>query len=1238
MSAKTRHNGLSADDRSDIRSTILQARKTLEDEFERQLERYGIYDDERVPVSSLSHLSVEDIATRKEIDAALERELEATDGLYGRAYQNYVREATKEYLNRLVGLKTIEARDLVTETLRTRAEYGNRSYMHYTVDEIAGELTDTSDDGLGVALDLAYQEIGSEIRVLFEESDYTALEPDFAVRRELLEELGNLGDDVWSSDEAMGWVYQYFGENEREEIDDRIDEENYKVQDTDLATKTQLFTPRYIVEWMVDNSLGRLWLEMHGDRTNIDDEDKCFYLAPLEESLIDRNVKDVREIKVLDPACGSGHMLFYAFDVLYEMYLEHSDVAEKHIPREILKNNLYGIDIDEGAAQIAALSLYVKAKSHSPAVAIESLNIVSANAVLINSEKKDDVLQRADSELERRVFEQVWSSFDHIREWGSLVRIEKQIEEIIEEELEEIGSTGQSQFTNDGKLAKQSSMISFSGDEDESWEQVKGRLLKQVSELAEESLEQNDPIEGLFADEVEKTVHLLDVFLNEYDVVISNPPYLSSRKIEDEYKNFLKSNFDGYRNLYASFIQRCPELTTAGGYSTLVTPEDFMTLYSFRKLRNRVISNHQFVEGAHLSGHSFSMKDRPFTIPFVIRCTPSGDFESSRFYRMTHDQSSYDTYKKKSTGLKDITYAMRSQKPHDDVYVVDQNSFLKIDRQPFVYWFGQDVLDLFLEYPQLGELTDVVQGLGTGDDDRFTRCWWETNPEKIGEKYRWLMTSGDDSIYYYSPERVVDWQQDGKKIDEYDGSRLQNREYYSKEGLTFRRASKHFTARTIERDQIFSYHAHFIDIDSKDRQMELLGYLCSSPVRFILQGLNPGLDFNVGDGKRIPIPEKGVLPDDVEKLSEYGVSIQKEKASLRETKIEFKPSSFINKIQDYTKSIHMLESDVMTLHGLIDIHVFDSLELDDEVRQKIMRENKENTSTYPHITNSGMLNEDSRAFRSKIPKKTVSNEEFESLSQDIADKSNENIRTIAEELEVSPYTVSLVKYNNNLYSKTERETAAGRQLSYYLGCVFGRWNNLEQITPSEDGILVFDNQFDDNVTHRIRECIEAIFDDVYKQEAEIEELLNKDMADWLQENFFRYHHTKEYRRRGQRIPIYWHLESDDGAFSCFLYYHAMDAETLPKLRGQYVDAKIDTLENRLESIESQLEGASGDRKPELNSELEEVQEQLDDVRDFGERLDELIDEGFEPDFEAGIWENIQQVDEYDLLQTELDKL
>jgi hypothetical protein len=234
--------------------------------------------------------------------------------------------------------------------------------MHHTVAEIAGELTNASDDGFGAALDLAYQEIGAEIQMIFEESEHTAIDLDPQVRNEVLEELTTIEDDAWGNDETLGWIYQYFGEDERGEIDDRIDEENYKIQGTDIATKTQLFTPRYIVQWLVDNSLGRLWLEMQGDRTNIDNEDNCFYLSPLEDSLIDRETKDVRDIKVLDPACGSGHMLFYAFDVLYEMYLEEGNIAEKYIPREILKHNLYGIDIDRRAAQIAGLALWLRAQ------------------------------------------------------------------------------------------------------------------------------------------------------------------------------------------------------------------------------------------------------------------------------------------------------------------------------------------------------------------------------------------------------------------------------------------------------------------------------------------------------------------------------------------------------------------------------------------------------------------------------------------------------------------------------------------------------------------------------------------------------------------------------------------------------------------------------------------------------------------------------------------------------------
>ncbi len=1236
MSTKSRHNDLSSDDRSQIRSAILSSREMLESEFERQLERYGVYDDDRVPLSKLGHLSLQDRETRREIDAALERELEATED-YQRAYRNYIREATKEYLNRCVGLKTIEARGLVTETLTTKAEYGNRSYLHYTVDEIAGELTDASDDGLGVALDLAFQEIGAEIRILFEDIDYTAIEPEFTVRRDVFEELGKLDDDAWAADEAIGWVYQYFGEKEREEIDKRISDENYKVQDTDIATKTQLFTPRYIVEWMVDNSLGRLWLEMYGDETNIDDEDICFHLTPLEQSLIDRETKDVRDIKVLDPACGSGHMLFYAFDVLYQMYLEQGDVPEKYIPREILKNNLYGIDIDDGAAQIAALALYVKAKSHAQEVAIEGMNIISANAVLVNGEKKQEVLQRTNSELERRVIEQVWTRFEHIREWGSLVRIEEQIEEIIESELEEVKSTGQTQFTNDG-LAKQSSVVSFSGEE-ESWEQVKNRLLEQVTELAEKALEQNDPIEEMFAEEVEKSVRLLDVFVEKYDVVVSNPPYLSSSKMGDTLKKYLKNNYLGNRDLYTAFIERCTELSHQDSYITMVTPESFMFLNSHKKIRRFMVTESQIIEGAHLSRYGFDQAKDSYTIPFVLRNSDPGEFESSRFYRMTHEQKEYENYEDKIRGLTEITSSHRNGSNHEDVYTINQGAFAEIDSTPIVYWFGTEILDLFIEKQKLGANVDVVGGITTGDDDRFIRNWWEIKKGEIPSKYSWIFMSGDDNLYYDSPDQTIFWENDGHEVVNYDGSYPRNKDHYGKCGLNFRRFGNLFTARHHPRRHIFSSATRFVySGEDKKTDLELLGYLCSTLTRFIINGINPTINFQPSDAKTLPFSQfdRG---DDIRLLVESGIDIQKKKFSHIESKREFSGDIFIDSIKNQEYYLDEFEADIQIIHGLLDKIFNNEYGLSQDTIYRIYKDLPENLCEYPHVKNVGEINKQKRNFRDKIPTTEYGEKEYQNLVSDISEMNGEDLREVAEELEVSPHTVVMIRREYDLYTRDEQRKAAGRLLSYYLGVLFGRWENVAgRIDYIKDGILVFDDQFDENVTDRIRECIEVTFDDVYEKEAEIEDLLNKNMTDWLRETFFRYHHCKEYRRRGQRIPIYWQLESENGAFSCFLYYHEMDADTLPKLRGQYVDTKIDVLRNRLGSIESEFESATDDKKRELRNEMEKLQEQLDDVQDFGDRLDALIDDGFEPDFEAGIWKNIQKVDEYDLLQTELDKL
>ncbi|MFC6784887.1 BREX-1 system adenine-specific DNA-methyltransferase PglX [Halobaculum halobium] len=1226
---------MSSEQRSTIRSTILSARNTLESEIRRQLERYGVYEDERLPLEELSHLSLEDRHTRRTIDAALERELESTDGDLERSITNYVREATKAYLNRFVALKCIEVRGLVEETITERPEYGGRSYMHHTVAEIAGELTAAPDDGFGAALDLAYQEIGAEIRMIFEESEHTAIDLDAQVRGDVLDELDAIDNEAWESDEALGWVYQYFGEEEREEIDDRVDEENYKIAGTDIATKTQLFTPRYIVEWMVDNSLGRTWLEMQGERTNIDDEENCFYLAPLEDSLIDRETKAVKDITVVDPACGSGHMLFYAFDVLYQMYLEEGEIPEKYIPREILRNNLYGIDIDTGAAQIAALSLYLKAKARAPDTEVEQINIASADAVLINGEKKQEVLSRSQSEFERKILEQIWTSFEHIREWGSLVRVEERIEEIIDEYRDELESAGQSKFTQSGGLEKQASVVSFSDGESESWEAVKERLLENTREIARIALDEDNPVDEMFASEVSKTVELLDILIHDYDVVVANPPYLGSAKMGENLKQYVKDGYVGTRDLYAAFIQRSWEFAKDEGYASLVTPENYMFSYSYRKLRRILLQNHQFVEGVHLSRYGFDQQKDAYTIPFLLRNSEPKKLDKTRFYRMTHEQDQYEDYEKKIQGLQNLVGQIRNDNNPDDIYVINSDDFLSIGRQPFLYWFGDSILNLFSKYPAIEESVEVKQGLATGDDDRFVRKHWEVPPEELESQYVPYQKSGSSSPYYDTQRDYLNWENEGEAVKEYSGSRPQNPDYYFREGISFRGFGNYAVARKKPDDTIFYHKSHFVySYEISDNY--LLGYGNSTLVRFLLNGINPSLNFEVGDVKRLPIDPDPEQQKKVEDLVNQALDRRRQLVSLDETSDEFAPEVFTDHIQSGVRDLlyqkDQLNAEVGVIHGLIDPIIYDEYSIPTEERDRLYNNLPKNLSSYPTVEN---LETDYENISDKIPEETLTSERYEELISNIAE-GPENVRDAAEDLEVSPITIADARYRENLYRDERLEQSAGHIISFTLGLIFERWDVNQEIETVDDGILSFDQSAGQNVREQILTCFERLFDESSSMQASLEDSLGSSIEDWLRESFFRYHHCKEYRRRGQRIPIYWQLESPEGAFSCFVYYHEIDANTLPKLRGQYLDPRIEELENEIETLDAQTSSDSPDK--ELLNRKEKVQNDLNDIREFRNTIDEMIDDGVSVDANEGIWENIKEWDQYEILETGLPKL
>jgi hypothetical protein len=396
------------------------------------------------------------------------------------------------------------------------------------------------------------------------------------------------------------------------------------------------------------------------------------------------------------------------------------------------------------------------------------------------------------------------------------------------------------------------------------------------------------------------------------------------------------------------------------------------------------------------------------------------------------------------------------------------------------------------------------------------------------------------------------------------------------------------------------------------------------------------LNFEVGDVKRLPIESEPEQQQEVENLVNRARERRMKLVALDETSDEFSPEVFANHVQGGVREIlhyeDRLNAEVGLIHGLIDPIIYDEYSIPTEERNRLYNNLPKNLSTYPVVEN---LEADYDILNDDVPKEDMSPDEYEDLLSTIVE-SPVGIRDAAEELEISPLTIADARYREDLYEAERLEQAAGRVLSFCLGLIFGRWSTDQNTESVSDGMVVFDGSADQSVRKQILSCLETFSDDDSAVLSSLEGSLGTSLHDWLRESFFRHHHCKEYRRRGQRIPIYWQLESPDGAFSCFIYYHEIDANTLPKLRGQYLDRRIGELENELETLKAQTSGDNPEK--ELLNRKEEVQNDLNDIKEFRAIVDEMIDDGVTVNPEKGIWDNIKEWDQYEVLQTGLPKL
>lgn len=560
---------LSKEQRKKIEGVVLRSRKLLEDEFDRLLRTYGL-----MPEKAIERISQEKQDVRERLEIALRRE----SGDYDKARRRYVKYVAFTFFNRILALRISEVHELIKETVITKTEYGEGSRRERDLLDMHPELISNPEELAFRALEEAYEDVGKYITYLFDSNDpYAILRPSLVAYRGVRRIISEIPEDILSQFETIGWAYQYFNTKEKEEIRKRM---RGSPQPDEIPPLNQQYTVGWIVKFLVENTLGKLWLETKPDTGLTRD-----YLVPTENELKPDEVK-VENIKVLDPACGSGHFLLGAFDLLMEMWKEvHPEIPAWEIPALILEKNLYGIDIDLRATQIAAMALYLKArtvfekekKGGIEEFELRRMNIVCADIHFVDGEMRKKFLSQFDAKRKvRNIVEETLRACENAFEIGSLLRIREPLLELFEARKK--GWTKAS-FVQE-QLA---TFIPEAIPKEDMMDEIVGK----IRVFVKEATESKDMGTMLFGFDAEKAISLVDVLTNYYDVVLMNPPYGA---MPAKCKEYAKEHYKRtHRDYYTAFIEQAIDLCKPGGCVGALTGRTFMFLKSHQKLREEIL-------------------------------------------------------------------------------------------------------------------------------------------------------------------------------------------------------------------------------------------------------------------------------------------------------------------------------------------------------------------------------------------------------------------------------------------------------------------------------------------------------------------------------------------------------------------------------------------------------------------------------------------------------------------------
>ncbi len=860
-------------DKTAIKTFAINSRKNLMEDVEYKMSLVGINKDNIYePISSANGIETYQLggSTNSIYDNDISKRERLVKEVKQKGFENVVEEVAYTWFNRIIAIRFMEINNfLPTKTRVLSSETAGKIEPDIIIEAFDVDLDYTQEDKELIfklkdenKLDELFRflfikqcnKLNEILPGLFEKTDdYLELLLNISftnedgVVRQLIDTIPE--KDFESQVEVIGWLYQFYNTELKDETFANL-KKRIKISKERIPAATQLFTPDWIVKYMVENSVGRLWLEGH---PNNELKSKWQYYVDeakqepeVEQQLIairkESEILKPEDISVIDPCMGSGHILVYVFEVLMDIYVSEG-FTEKDACESILKNNLYGLDIDKRAYQLAYFAVLMKARKYNRRILTKGISPLLCSIEETNSISKEFIEELiSQDKTNEKNWDYLYDVFINAKEYGSILDIKN----INFDELFNDICTYESNKNNLNQYKYQNEI----------------QLMKNIIQQSK-------------------------LLVKNYDIVATNPPYMGNSGMNPNLKDYLKKNYPNSKSdLFAVFIEKCHDFCNEKGFVAMITQQSFMFLSTFEKLRVELINNHTIINMAHLGAHAFEEIGGEVVqaTTFVNRNNLIENYKST-FHRLTEFNSE----------------SKKEEEFHNDKnkYIIKQFNFDKIPGSPIAYWIDDNLIACF-NNTKLESLANVKQGLATADNNRFLRYWWEVDFNNIGfssincedsknTNKKWFPYNKGGSFrkWWGNQEYIINWEKDGEELRNFKKSVLRNSQFYFHQSLSWSKISSGKIAfRYYPNGFIFDVAGCSVFVD--DYLNYIFGFLNSNACENILDLISPTLNYEVGHIASLPIIIDENKVEDINNIVLENINICKDDWDDYETSWNFK--------------------------------------------------------------------------------------------------------------------------------------------------------------------------------------------------------------------------------------------------------------------------------------------------------------------------------------------------------------